>query len=164
MEKIYELKFGQRLVGAETITVGTRHQTQQAMKEYLDKKGIEVSYFRSWNEEEDVIVTDFGSHHYFFYLVEHEGIDPEKIEEELRQEEECAACKEWEKYYGEGSEYEAFKESLAFRDHARGMKIAQELLQENYVVLLSLEEELLIVSYEWSPGSDQSHLEYHSFL
>ena len=39
---------------------------------------------------------------------------------------------------------------LAFKNHENGMKVAKMLLDEEYVVLLSYEEQLLIVNYEWS--------------
>ena len=43
-----------------------------------------------------------------------------------------------------------FKNELAFKDHYNGMSVAEMLLDEDYVVLLSYEDDLLIVNYEWS--------------
>lgn len=43
-----------------------------------------------------------------------------------------------------------FKNEIAFKDHNRGLEVAKALLDESYVVLLSYEENLLIVNYEWS--------------
>lgn len=45
---------------------------------------------------------------------------------------------------------------LSFKNHENGMKVAQMLLQENYVVMISTEEDLLILNWEWS----ESGLEY----
>ena len=50
-----------------------------------------------------------------------------------------------------------FKNELAFKNHENGMKVAKMLLDEDYVVLLSYEEQLLIVNYEWSErGADRN--------
>lgn len=48
------------------------------------------------------------------------------------------------------------KNELAFKNHENGMKVARMLLQENYVVMISTEEDLLILNWEWS----QSGCEY----
>lgn len=69
-----------------------------------------------------------------------------------------------EEAYGEESTHRAFEESIAFKDHAHGFKVAEVLLKEDYVVMLSYEEGLLIVSYQWSPGSDRNDVECFSFL
>lgn len=42
-----------------------------------------------------------------------------------------------------------FKNELAFKDHWNGMQVVEMLLEEGYVVLLSYEEKLLIVNWEW---------------
>ena len=42
-----------------------------------------------------------------------------------------------------------FKNEIAFKDHFNGMQVAEMLLEEGYVVMLSYEEELLIVNWEW---------------
>lgn len=48
------------------------------------------------------------------------------------------------------------KHELAFDNHENGMKVARMLLEEHYVVMLSYEESLLIVNYEFSPCSDRN--------
>ena len=42
------------------------------------------------------------------------------------------------------------KNEIAFNSHSDGLRVAQILLNEGYVVMLSYEEKLLIVNYEWS--------------
>lgn len=42
------------------------------------------------------------------------------------------------------------KHELTFKDHNRGFDVARALLDEGYVIMLSYEEDLLIVNYEWS--------------
>jgi hypothetical protein len=42
------------------------------------------------------------------------------------------------------------KNELAFIDYDRGFDVARALLDEGYVVMLSYEEEFLILTYEWS--------------
>ena len=39
---------------------------------------------------------------------------------------------------------------LTFENHEDGMMVAAALLRANYVVLLSTEENLLVLDYEWS--------------
>lgn len=48
------------------------------------------------------------------------------------------------------------KHEIAFDNHENGMAIARMLLEEHYVVMLSYEENLLIVNYEFSPCSDRN--------
>ena len=48
------------------------------------------------------------------------------------------------------------KHELSFHNHERGMAVAKALLDEHYVVLLSYEEDLLILNYEWSPNTDRN--------
>lgn len=45
-----------------------------------------------------------------------------------------------------------FQNELTFKNHENGIKVAQMLLQENYVVMLSTEENLLVLDWEWSEG------------
>ncbi len=45
---------------------------------------------------------------------------------------------------------------LSFYNHERGMAVAKALLDEHYVVLLSYEDNLLIINYEWSPITDRN--------
>lgn len=46
-----------------------------------------------------------------------------------------------------------FRNEIAFKNHDRGLEVAKALLDESYVVLLSYEENLLIVNYEWSESN-----------
>lgn len=46
-----------------------------------------------------------------------------------------------------------FNNQLAFKDHFNGMSVAEMLLDEDYVVLLSYEDDLLIINYEWSENN-----------
>ena len=39
---------------------------------------------------------------------------------------------------------------IIFKNHESGMKVAKALLDEDYCVMLSYEEEWLIINYEWS--------------
>ena len=49
------------------------------------------------------------------------------------------------------------KNELTFKDHDRGFDVARALLNEDYVVMLSYEEGLLILNYEWSwNGADRN--------
>ena len=41
------------------------------------------------------------------------------------------------------------KNELAFKNHENGFKVAKMLLDEGNVVLLSYEEELLIINWKW---------------
>ena len=46
---------------------------------------------------------------------------------------------------------------LAFTDYERGFDVAKALLDEGYIVLLSYEEEFLILNYEFSEhGADRN--------
>ena len=49
------------------------------------------------------------------------------------------------------------KNELTFKDHDRGFDVARALLNEDYVVMLSYEEDLLVLNYEWSEyGADRN--------
>lgn len=48
------------------------------------------------------------------------------------------------------------KNELTFRNHEKGMEVAKTLLDENYVVMLSHEEDLLVLNWEWSPYADRN--------
>ena len=51
------------------------------------------------------------------------------------------------------------KNEIAFKNHDVGLQVAKALLDESYVVMLSYEEKLLIVNYEWSPNySDRNDM------
>ena len=43
------------------------------------------------------------------------------------------------------------KNEIVFENHETGMEVAKRLLTEGYVVMLSYEENLLIVNFEWCP-------------
>ena len=45
---------------------------------------------------------------------------------------------------------------ISFYNHEKGWQVAKALLDEHYVVMLSYEENLLILNYEWSPLSDRN--------
>ena len=42
------------------------------------------------------------------------------------------------------------KNELTFKNHCRGFEVAKTLLDEGYVVMLSYEEDLLVLNWEWS--------------
>ncbi len=42
------------------------------------------------------------------------------------------------------------KHELTFKNHCRGFEVAKALLDEGYVVMLSYEEDLLVLNWEWS--------------
>ena len=49
------------------------------------------------------------------------------------------------------------KNELAFADYERGFDVARALLDEGYIVMLSYEEEFLILTYEFSEhGADRN--------
>ena len=41
---------------------------------------------------------------------------------------------------------------IVFNNHHKGLAVAKALLDEDYVVMLSYEEGLLVLNYEWSAG------------
>ncbi len=50
-----------------------------------------------------------------------------------------------------------YKNEIAFKNHKNGLIVAKALLDEDYVVMLSYEEQLLIINYEWSErGADRN--------
>ena len=49
-----------------------------------------------------------------------------------------------------------YNNELAFRNHEKGLLVAKALLDEHYVVLLSYEENLLIINWEYSPKSNRN--------
>lgn len=49
------------------------------------------------------------------------------------------------------------KNELTFKNHDNGFKVVKMLLDEGYVVMLSYEEDLLILNWEWSErGADRN--------
>lgn len=49
-----------------------------------------------------------------------------------------------------------YQNELAFKNHENGWDVAKKLLDEHYVVLLSREENLLILNWEWSHLCDRN--------
>lgn len=49
-----------------------------------------------------------------------------------------------------------YRNELSFYNHKKGLEVAKTLIDEHYVVLLSYEENLLIVNWEYSPESDRN--------
>ena len=49
------------------------------------------------------------------------------------------------------------KSELVFKDHDRGIKVARLLLDEGYVVMLSYEDEFLVLNWEWSVHEADRH-------
>ena len=47
---------------------------------------------------------------------------------------------------------------ISFYNHEMGLRVAKALLDEHYVVMLSYEEDLLIVTYEWSHESNRDDM------
>lgn len=45
-----------------------------------------------------------------------------------------------------------YNNEVVFDNHENGMKVAQILLEEGYVVMLSYEEQFLVVNWEWCPS------------
>jgi len=45
---------------------------------------------------------------------------------------------------------------IAFKNEQSALKVAQLLINENYVVMLSKEEDLTIVNFEWVMSSDRN--------
>lgn len=41
---------------------------------------------------------------------------------------------------------------IAFTNHENAFEVAQKLIEENYVVMISQEEQLYIVNYIWVPN------------
>ena len=51
-----------------------------------------------------------------------------------------------------------FKNEIAIRNQEDAMKIASILMNEEYVVMLSKEEDLTIINFEYAPHSDRNHV------
>jgi hypothetical protein len=43
-----------------------------------------------------------------------------------------------------------YEHEIVFKNHDKGLEVAKALLDEDYVVLLSYEENYLVLDYEWS--------------
>lgn len=48
------------------------------------------------------------------------------------------------------------KNELAFTNHDSALAVAKALLEEEYVVLLSKEEDLIIINYEWVANANRN--------
>lgn len=51
---------------------------------------------------------------------------------------------------------------IAFKDKQTALEIMAALIEEDYVVMLSKEEELYIINYLWSPTSDRNDVVFVS--
>lgn len=55
------------------------------------------------------------------------------------------------------------KNELVFKNHENGFKVAKMLLDEDNVVMLSYEEEFLVLNWEWSEhGADRNDVVFMS--
>lgn len=54
------------------------------------------------------------------------------------------------------------KNELSFYNHEDAMKVAQILLKEHYVVMLSREDDLIILNWEYSHTSDRNDIVFMS--
>ena len=43
-----------------------------------------------------------------------------------------------------------YENEIVFKNHDKGLEVAKALLDEDYVVMLSYEEQFLVLNYEWS--------------
>lgn len=48
------------------------------------------------------------------------------------------------------------RNEIALKEKSTAFKIAELLVDEDYVVMISKEEDLYIVNFEWSKGSDRN--------
>lgn len=56
-----------------------------------------------------------------------------------------------------------YKNEIVFKNHNKGLEVAKALLDEDYVVMLSYEDQFLIVNYEWSEhGADRNDVVFMS--
>jgi len=51
---------------------------------------------------------------------------------------------------------------IAFKDEKSAMEVAAALLKQDYVVMLSREEQLYIVNFEWSERADRNGIIFMS--
>lgn len=50
-----------------------------------------------------------------------------------------------------------YKNEIVFKNYNKGLEVAKALLDEDYVVMLSYEDQLLVLNYEWSErGADRN--------
>ncbi len=50
------------------------------------------------------------------------------------------------------------KNELAFHNHENALEVARKLIEENYVVMISREEDLIILNYEWAPYGNRNYV------
>lgn len=43
-----------------------------------------------------------------------------------------------------------YEHEITFKNYNKGLEVAKALLDEDYVVMLSYEEQFLVLNYEWS--------------
>ena len=52
-----------------------------------------------------------------------------------------------------------YKNEIVFKNHNKGLEVAKALLDEDYVVMLSYEDQFLVLNYEWSEyGADRNNV------
>ena len=51
-----------------------------------------------------------------------------------------------------------YQNELSFKNHESALIVAEKLLNEHYVVMLSREENLIILNYEYSHNSDRNDM------
>lgn len=56
----------------------------------------------------------------------------------------------------------AVDNQLSFKDEKSALEVARLLIQENYVVMLSREEELVILNFEWVPDANRNGIVFIS--
>ena len=50
-----------------------------------------------------------------------------------------------------------YKNEIVFKNYNKGLEVAKALLDEDYVVMLSYEDQFLVLNYEWSErGADRN--------
>lgn len=55
------------------------------------------------------------------------------------------------------------KNELAFKEMYDAMNVAESLIKNNYVVMLSREENFVILNYVWAPNSDRRYVAFGSY-
>lgn len=52
-----------------------------------------------------------------------------------------------------------YENEIVFKNHDKGLEVAKALLDEDYVVMLSYEEQFLVLNYEFSEhGADRNDM------
>lgn len=55
------------------------------------------------------------------------------------------------------------KNELAFHDVSDAMEVASHLIKNNYVVMLSREENLTILNYVWAPDANRNYVVFGDY-